>query len=341
MLRFLGSLFTGTSEQQKGLPEDLIEQAIDRAVEGTDQRIRAIGQYRKRLRQPVEFAVAHVIALVDTLPAPIEISPRAFGVDPLLRTFFVSTDHLREVLGSFKTLRNYLADLTEPLPEQIFGLLSMDMEERKVFGAELVGDTLRRDVLQVTVNFSHHRYLGPTSNEIDTRRELKKRAFDFLIAKALERIASERSKRRELDHQWHLLQQKLNTMKAGNWGLDLTLADHEQQHPDLAVLEAEIEAIEREFGQFHTDHLSLEESLANVVDTLSHPAAWLASREIRLHLDSMGIKIQDPSTASCKEIVLTEIFSGTGERRVVLLGHIARRDIPEPANIWQEAKRYL
>ncbi|TYP91590.1 MULTISPECIES: hypothetical protein [Nitrosomonas] len=341
MLRFLSSLFTGTSEQQKGLPEDLIEQAIDRAVAGTDQRIRAIGQYRKRLRQPVEFAVAHVIALVDALPASIEISPRAFGVDPLLRTFFVSTDHLREVLGSFKTLRNYLTDLTDPLPEQIFGLLSMDMEERKGFGMELVGDSLRRDVLQVTVNFSHHRYLGPTSDEMDTRRELKKRAFDFLIEKALERIARERSKRRELDHQWHLLQQKLNTMKAGNWGLDLMLTDHEQQHSDIATLEAEIEAIERELGQFHTDHLGLEESLASVVDTLSHPAAWLASREIRLHLDPMGIKIQDLSTASCKGIVLTEIFSGTGERRIVLLGHIARTDIPEPANIWQEAKRYL
>ncbi|SFI17457.1 hypothetical protein [Nitrosomonas sp. Nm34] len=341
MLRFLSSLFTGTSEQQKGLPEDLIEQAIDRAVEGTDQRIRAIGQYRKRLHQPVEFAVAHVIALVDALPAPVEISSRAFGLDPLLRTFFVSTDHLREVLGSFKTLRNYLANLTEPLPEQIFGLLSMDMEERKGFGMELVGDSLRRDVLQVTVNFSHHRYLGPTSNEMDTRRELKKRAFDFLIEKALERIACERSKRRELDHQWHLLKQKLNTMKAGNWGLDLMSADHEQQHPDLATLEAEIEAIERELGQFHTDHLGLEESLASVIDILSYPAAWLASREIRLHLDSMGIKIQDSSTASCKEIVLTEIFSGTAERRIVLLGHIARTDIPEPANIWQEAKRYL
>ncbi len=119
------------------------------------------------------------------------------------------------------------------------------------------------------------------------------------------------------------------------------VTDHEQQHPDLTALETEIEAIERDLGQFHADNLGLEESLASVVDTLSHSAAWLASREIRLHIDSMGIKIQDPSTAPSKEIVLTEIFSGTGERRIVLLGHIARTDIPEPANVWREAKRYL
>lgn len=341
MLRFLSSLFTTPVERTQGLPEALIEKAIERVVNGTDRRIRAIGQYRKRLRQPIELAIGHVISSVDALPAPIEISPRAFGQDPRLRAFFASIDHLREVFGSFKTVRDYLTDLTGPVPEQIFGLLSMAMEERKVFGVELAGDSLRRDVMQITVNFSNHRYLGPTSNEQDTRLELKKRAFDFLVGKALERIAGELSKRRELDRQRHLLKQKLDAMKAGNWGLDPILTDLEQQSPDLAALEAEIETIDMKLGQFHTDNLGLEESLASVIDTLSHPADWLASREIRLNLDSMGIKIQDSSAAPSKEIVLTEIFSGTGERRIVLLGHIARTDIPEPANVWREAKRYL
>jgi hypothetical protein len=340
MLRFLSSLFTTPAERTEGLNETLIETAIERAVDGTDRRIRAIGQYRKRLHQPAERAVTHVISLVDALPAPIEISPRAFGANPFLRTFFVSTDHLREVFGGFKTLRDYLTNLTGPVPEQIFGLLSMDMEERKVFGVELVGDTLRRDVMQVTVNFFNYRYLGPASSELDTRRELKKRAFDFLIEKALERIAGEQGKRRELDRQRHLLKQKLAAMKTGSWGLDAMLTDLERQHPDLAALEAEIETIDGELGQFHTDNLDLEESLACVVDTLSHPAAWLASREIRLRLDSMGIKIEDSSAAS-KEIVLTEIFSGTGERRIILLGRIARADIPEPRDLWREAQRYL
>lgn len=72
------------------------------------------------------------------------------------------------------------------------------MKERKVLGVELVDNTLRRDVMQLTVNFFNHRYLGPTSNEQDTRRKLKKRTFDFLIEKALACITGERNKRREL-----------------------------------------------------------------------------------------------------------------------------------------------
>lgn len=341
MLRFLSSLFTTPAAQRAGLDEALIDKAIERAVDGTDRRIRAIGQYRKRLRQPVERTVAHVISLVDTLPPPMEISPRVFGADPLLRTFFASTDHVREVLASFKTVRDYLADSPTPPPEKIFGLLTMAMEERKVFGMELVGEILRHDVMQVTVNFSSHRYVGLANNELDTRRELKKRAFDFLIEKALERIVGERGKRRELDRQRLLLKQKLATMKAGNWGLDAMLTDLERQRPDLATLEAEIEVIDGELGQFHTDHLGIEESLACVVDTLSNPATWLASREIGLRVDSMGVKIQDASTTPLKEIILTEIFSGTGERKIIHLGYIARADIPEAPNLWQAAKRYL
>ena len=341
MLRFLSSLFKTTAEQTDGLDEALIETAIEREVAGTDPRIRAIRQYRKRLRLPVEKAIIHVISLVDTLPAPIEINPRTYSVDPRLHAFFISTNQLREVFRSSKTVRDYLTDKTTPLPEKVFGLLSMAMEERKVLGVELVDNTLRRDVMQVTVNFSNHRYVGPASNELNTRRELKKRAFDFLIAKALECITNERSKRRELDRQRHLLKRKHDAMKTGNWGLGAMLTDVECQRPDLAALEKEIEAIDKALGHIHTDNLGLVESLMCVAEALSHPAAWLASREICLRLDSMGIKIQDSSAALSKEIELTELFSSTGERRIVFLGYIARTDIPEPPDLWQKAERYL
>jgi hypothetical protein len=341
MLRFLSSLFTSTAEPSGGLDEALIEMAIERVVAGTDRRICAVGDYRKRLRKPVEQAINHVISLVDALPAPVAISPKAFAEDACLRAFFVSTEHLREVLGGFGSLRDYLADLAEPPPEEIFGLLTMAREERSVFGMELVDDTLRRDVLQVAVNFSNHRCLGPTGNEADTRRELKIRAFDFLVEKTLERIASERGKRRELDRQRHLLKQKLDAMKAGQWGLGAMLNTSEGQRPDLARLEAEIETIEAELGQFHTDSLGLEESLACVTDTLNRPTDWLATQDICLRLDYRGIKVADAAAASSREITLTELFSCTGERRTVLLGRIARADIPEPADFWAVAKRYL
>ena len=340
MLHFLSSLFTRPAERSGGLDETLFEKAIERVVSGTDRRLHALGDYRKRLRQPVEQAVLHCISLVDALPAPVLISAQAYGDDHKLRALFASVEHLREVCGGMNMLRDYLADLSGPPPDEIFGLLLASREERNVFGMELDGDTLRRDVLQTAVNFFNHRYLGSADNELDTRWELKKRAFDFLIEKALEQLTSEKSKRRELDQQRHLLKRKLDAMRAGQWGLGSMLDDAASQPTNLAGLEAEIAAIEAELGKRHADRLGLEESLAHVADTLSHPEDWLAAREISLCLDYRGFKIA-PSSAAGHEITLTELFSGTGERKTIMLGRIVRAELPEPADFWKTAKRYL
>ncbi len=339
MLRFISSLFTNPEDKSTRLDEALIDKAIERAVSGTDRRLHALGDYRARLYGPVEQAVLHVISLVDALPPPVEISPRAFGEDDRIRPFFVSVEHLREVLGKFNAVSDFLADVAGPPPDQVFGLLTMAREERNVFGMELDGDSLRRDVLQVAVNFSNHRYLGPTGSEIDTRRELKKRAFDFLVEKALERLANERGKRRELDRQRLFLKQKLNAMRAGQWGLGSMLDDNEGQPPDFAALEAEIETIEAELGLGASDKLGLEESLACVAETLARPADWLATRQICLRLDYRGIKVTDSPTKP--ELALTEFFSSTGECRTILFGRIAVADIPEPPDFLNAAKHYL
>ncbi len=259
-----------------------------------------MGQYRKRLHEPVACAVDYVIALVDALPPPTAISPRAFGEDFKLRALFVSTDHLVETLGKFKAVRTYLQGREGAKPETLFALLTMAWEERKVLGMELEGDQVRRDVLQVAVNFFNHRCLGPTDNEADTRRELKIRAFDFLVEKSLERLLEERGKRRELDHQRHLLKQKLDVMRSGNWGLGPMLSEENGDPPDLAALEAEIARIDSEFGQFRSDQLGLEEGLACIVDVFARPADWLAAREISLRLDSRGIKVPEGSESPAK-----------------------------------------
>jgi len=345
MLQFLSSLFAQPVEEHPDvLDEALIEKAIDRVVLGTDRRLQALRDYRKRLRQPVEQALSHVLALVDALPAAVAISPQAFGEDPRIRAFFVSTDHLSEVFRGFNGVHDYLAELDGPPPEEIFGLLTMIRGERNVFAMALDGETLRRDVLQVAVNFSKHRYLGPAGSEPGSRLELKKRAFDFLIAKSLNRLSGKRRKRGELDRQRRLLRQKLDAMRAGRWGLGELgdrLKDAESLRPDFAALEAQIETIEAELGQSPVGNLGLEESLACVADTLGRPADWLAWRQVCLRLDYRGIKVPHASAAPANEIVLAELFSSTGEQMTVLLGRIARKDLPEPADFWKTAKRYL
>lgn len=341
MLRFLSSLFTPAAPQASGLDPALVDAAIERAVDGTDRRLRAMRNYRKRLRDPVEHAARHVIALVEGLPAPAEISQRAFSTDSRVRAFFSSNEHLREVLGGFRELRDYLQDYTGSLPDEIFGLLSMAMEERSVLGMELEGEVMRRDVLQVAVNFCNHRYLCPTAAEADSRWELKKRAFDFLLARALERLVEEKKKRSELDRQRHLLRQKLAAMKAGNWGLASMFEDAGGLQPDLPALEAQIESIDVELGQAGSGTIGLEESLEHLIDTLERAEDWLAAREVCLRLDHRGIKVSDTSSARSRELRLAELFTHTGLRRIVLLGRVPMAEIPGPSDFLKQARHYL
>ena len=68
MLKLFQSIF-GAGEAQGRYPESLIEAAIERAVDGTDPRLRSLPRYRKQLRPAVLQAVDHVVAMIDSFPA--------------------------------------------------------------------------------------------------------------------------------------------------------------------------------------------------------------------------------------------------------------------------------
>jgi hypothetical protein len=341
MLHFLSSVFAAKQGQNNGPEDALIERAIERVVDGTDPRLRGLGNYRKRLRTAVEIAVVHVIAVVDAFPEPVEISRRAYRTDPRLRAFFVSADHLQETIGRSKAVKDYVRAVADPLPDEIFGFLTMEWQEKNVLGMALEDDTLRRDVPQVSVNFFNHRYLGAAGSEAEARRQVEIRIFDYLIERALRRIVGARSKRTELENQRRLLQRKLSAMKAGNWGLEPMLAASEIAHPDHRALESEIETVEAQLLELGTRPFNLEAYFEDIDETLGRPADWIARREIQLNLDHMLIKVDGASDRCASQLELIELSCCSGARRIVLPGRFPRQDLPEQADFLKQAERYL
>lgn len=341
MLHFLSSLFTASGRRGDTVDKALLERAIDRVVDGSDPRLRALPGYRKRLRAPVESAVTHVIGLVNRLPEPAEISCQAFRTDPRLRAFFVSPEHLREAIGTCPMVNEYLRGTSPADGDAIFGLLSMTLTEKNILGMDLRGDTLQREVAQVAVNFSDHRYLGPSASETETRRELMRRGFDFLIETALEGLVAERSKKAELEQQRQLLQRKLRAMNAGQWGLEPVFATSEAGPPDLPALEAEIEVVETELLALGNKPHALEHSLEHLGATLGDPAPWLDMRNISLELNQMSVKASPGAAGRTYQLDLTELFSASGRRRIVLLGRFPAQDLPPRPDFLKEAERLL
>ena len=341
MLSFLSSLFTSTRQSPGGPDRALVEAAIERVVDATDPRLRAFPNYGKQLYAGVESSLVHIQSLIDGLPEPVEISGRTFSSDARLRTFFSSPARMQEAIGSAPSVVDFMANRKGLLPDHIFGLLAPRMTERKALGMELRGEQVRRDVLQQIVDFSDYRFFGAAGSESEARDGMKERAFDYLAELALQRMANLKEKRSELERQRRLLQRKLEAMRAGNWGLEGMLAQQEIDHPDFHSLGQKIEEVEAELMQLPCSQAGLEQRFDCINATLKRPEDGLAMRQLKLHVDAMLVKVKEPDTASAEPMELTELYSSSGRRRIVLFGYFPRAELPPEKDFFEEAGRIL
>ncbi|MBP1752559.1 MAG: hypothetical protein H6Q57_1395 [Geobacteraceae bacterium] len=309
MLRLLQSIFGG-GEINGNYPESLVKEAIERAVDGTDPLLRTVSGYKKKLRPAVIRAIDYVIALVDGLPPPIPVDLDCRGDDPLLKAFFISSDEMRKVFGEDRNLAGFLRGGTG-VPETVIALLAMDKNEKVFFGAELSGDIVLRDVPQKTVSFEAHRLIDPSGNQDETRRQLKRRAYDHLISLALRRIIMTKMERKDLERRYALLQSKLNILQQGGWGF---AADC----PDIPALEEQIGQIEAQLQEIGGDDRMFEVYLDILIEVLGRPEDHLWGKTETLILDSMGIR-RNKVESNARELTFPELFNSEGQRLVVLL----------------------
>jgi hypothetical protein len=201
---------------------------------------------------------------------------------------------------------------------------------------ELSGDLLRRDVAQVSVSFRNHRLIAVTSNEADTRRQLKRRAFDHLLTLALARMADVHAERADLARQRDLLQHKLSVLKHSGWNFEAV----ESAPPEHEALINELQEIETELKKLGTDANALQGRLDIVADLLSHAEQQLWAEDFVLHLDSMNIR-RDAQDASARRIALRELHNARGASLAMLLVTLLPGELPRRENALSAAARYL
>lgn len=313
MLKFFQSIFSSNAATGT-YPESLVKAAIERAVDGTAPWIRAVSGYQKKLRPAVLRSIDHVLALVDGMAPPIVIEPGSYGIDPLLRTFFISTADMRKILGSDRNLANFRHGQSGAA-SRAYALLIMEKQEKVFSGVELSGDIVLRDVPRISVSFETHRLVDPTGSEDETRRQLKRRAFDHLLSLALERIAIVKTERDNLERHRTLLQAKLNLLQRGGWGFDKTAAD---EHLDVAGAEELLARIETQMLELGGNDRMLDVYLDIVANVLGRPAEHLWGGKETLIVDRMGIK-RNKTADDAPQVTLDLIGDAEGRSRVVSL----------------------
>lgn len=339
MFSLFQSIFRPGADKAGAYPEELIERATERAVDATDSRLRALGGYRKQLRPAVITAIDHVVALVDGLPPPLELSRPNFSASAELNAYFASVDHLNATLSRDAEMRAWRKTPDDPLADRIYALLTMEMNERKVLGVALEGNELRHDVAQVTVGFSKHRLLDPAADEDQSRRQLKRRAFDHLLSLALAAMAGAQGERIELERERDLLRSKLAALAAGHWGFDDDKAEGtDAGQPDPRALQQRIQDIDAELGKLSTG--KLQTHLDVLAEVLSDAPKNLYGEAVTLCVDRQGVK-QAQANSLAPPITLTVLHNAAGRSLVVRTVGIARADLPPPPDFLREAQRYL
>lgn len=335
-MRLFQSIF-GRGETIGRYPDTLIDQGIERAVDGTDPRLRLLRGYQKRLRSPVIHAIDQVIALVDASPDPLNAGVAGYQNDFRLAALFASADEMLRVFSHDKALSEYRSSTDGRGAERVSTLLLARLEQKNVLGMDLVGDQVRRDVAQVSVNFSGHHLLEPRASDEEFRRFLKRRAFDHLLALALDQITQARMDRADLARQRDLLQRQLRTMKRSALTFD---EGPEAGRSDESSLQAELDTVSAQLQALGANEDVLKTHLEIVAERLGQAEHQIWFEEINLYLGPLNIQC-DPSDPSARLVVLRQLRNARGASAVALPVVIAPGDLPPRPDFVTEAQRYL
>ncbi len=339
--RFLQSIFSGASKPSK-FDKELMLRGIERVVDGTDPRLRAVSHYRRKLWEPVEHAIDFVVNFANALPPAIVADRQGYLRDPRLRALFASPDSLRDILSFSDGTRHYLQQRSASLPTELYGGLGAIRVEKNVLGIEMDGDLLRRDVAQVAVSFCNHRLSFLTDQEQDTRRELMRRSFDYLVETALRHLTATRVQKTQLEQQQRqLLQQKAKLLRQAQVGFEAITESASMEPGDLATIEQQLQDLEVELNQLRADSATLDDHLTKVAATLSEPESLLRLETVELTLDHTNTKVSTDSGRVANTMTFHEIVTANNFRFTALLVRFPSSDLLPQPDFFEEANRLL
>lgn len=280
MLKIFEQIFRGEAESARSYSDDLIRRAIERSLEATDPRVRILSGHARKMRAAVIHAIDHVLQLVESMSAPVPMSQRDWGTQAVMGAMFASGDNLKTAVARDPARNDFVA-MNPQLAEPITALLLAQHSRKQTYGYDLVNGEPVSDVPLTVVSFDNHRLLGLAASEIETRRLLKLRAFDYLLALALEKITDTQDRRQDLVVRKKLLRAKLEIIGRSSGSL---LA--EPRADDQHSLQKKMNQVEAELCELGADDTVLQQHLEIIIDIL-------ATAEQQLRLDNQTIYIDN------------------------------------------------
>jgi len=304
-----------------------LTQAVEHVVDETYGRLRFLSGYSRRLEGPVATAFGHIDALVEGVPEAILCSRATFSQDPRVNAFFAGPKHLQEVFSRSEEVHDLLEAYLDA--EVCWALLCMKMEEHRQLGMALIGDAVRKDVMQTTVNFIDHQILSPATSEVGARCSLKCCIFDGLLAYIRKRARDDDIRVTELEHRRDFLVTHLHRNAS------------EDGDASRTALQRELDEIGETLAREIPRLASLESRLELVVDVLGNPSQYVSGNLRTMRLNRMGIKLDDDRTDTGNAVSLFEIRVAGQGTRIGTLVRFPRAELLPRQDLVRKADLFL
>ena len=163
-------------------------------------------------------------------------------------------------------------------------------EEKTIFGVDIAGDILRKDVPQKAVSFSDHQILSPASTEAKARKGLKKCMFNGLVTHALEQIAFFRLKKQSLKNERRRLKIELAKLKRQSQSSG-------SQSSSGPVNQSKIQKIMKKLTENRQELLAMKvkvespDDYINLINMIfNNPETYIRVKNASMRLNNLGVK---------------------------------------------------
>lgn len=310
-------LGNGAASEDPRLP-----QAIERAVERVEPRLKQVGGYPGRYRAAIALALRYSDQLAGAIPGPLELDPEHFFRDPLVQAVFTSHEDIQHMLLCSRAMRKY--QRSPDAGPDIHALMGMRRTEKKVFGMEIEGAVLRRDVAQQSITFSDHILSCIAADETGARALVAWLIFDGLIAQVANHIEALRQEKNELGQRRDDIMARLRG-SSGERRVAL------EQELDL-LLSGLMDATQR---------LNLDRMPGYFEALLRTPETLVRLEQRQFRLDGMGIQRTRDDASISHLLTFTDLLGQDRRRWNVTLVRFPYQELPPLSERLEDANRWL
>lgn len=313
----------------KSAHDAYVNRIVEQVVDSIDPRLRGIARYAWKIRPAVERMMEYADHACAVLPGPIEFSRDAWSNDPCVRALFATATEMQTVFSQNPDIAEHF---NSPLSTDAYVILGMQKTEKTVYGVDMNGQIMRRDVSQISVSFGDYRISHPAADEQKLRTGLRERALNEFIAQALLRVAELSDRKEGVRKRKISLQVNLKALERRQAGLSQLFENDPEVQKKISTTRKNLADVEQECSDIRERFGTLSDVLRHVVTLLSEPEDLIDVTPFTLCLDQMNRLVKSSEADHDQRISLAQVNFGKRFSRMGILAKFPRREFVHSAN---------